>query len=52
MKMSSLKSKAMKTKGQILIKSKIVIDNKILEQINMFTYLMLKLSYEGEGAIA
>jgi len=30
--------------------SKIVTDNIILEQVNMFTYLGCKISYEGEKA--
>jgi hypothetical protein len=39
MEISQLKSKAMAFKGQILIRSKIVIDNTVLEQVNTFMYL-------------
>jgi hypothetical protein len=35
-------------KGQDPIRSKIVIDNKIIEQVNSFTYLGNLISYENE----
>jgi hypothetical protein len=31
------------TLGQVVIRSKIVIDNKVLEQVNTFTYLRCKI---------
>jgi hypothetical protein len=36
MKISTLKSKVMAFRGQVPIRSKIVIDNTILEQVNAF----------------
>jgi hypothetical protein len=39
MNVSSLKSKVIANKGQSQIRSKILIDNTILEQVCMFTYL-------------
>jgi hypothetical protein len=35
-------------KGRDLIKSKTVIDNKIIEQVNSFNYLRNLISYENE----
>jgi hypothetical protein len=35
-------------KGQNLVRSKIVIDNKIIEQVNSFHYLGNVMSYEKE----
>jgi hypothetical protein len=45
MEISSLKSKAMTFKSQVLIRSKTVIDNIILEQIHTFTYLGRQILY-------
>jgi hypothetical protein len=38
----------MEFKGQDPIRRKIVIDNKIIEQVNSFTYLGNLISYENE----
>jgi hypothetical protein len=46
MKISPLKSKLMVFTRQIPIRSKIVTDNTILEEINTFTYLGCNISYE------
>ena len=35
-------------KGQDPLRTKIVIDNKIIEQVNMFNYLGNMISYEKE----
>jgi hypothetical protein len=35
-------------KGQVLVRSKVVIDNTTLEQLNTFTYLECQISYEEE----
>jgi len=35
-------------KGRDPVKTKIVIDNKILKQINLFNYLEIMISYEKE----
>jgi hypothetical protein len=51
MKISTEKSKTMAFCGPEPIKSKIIIDNKIIQQINVFNYLQCSLSYEGEKDI-
>jgi hypothetical protein len=38
-------------KGQVPVRSTIVIDNTILEQMNTFTYLGCKISYEKRKGI-
>jgi hypothetical protein len=38
----------MEFEAQVPIRSKIVIDNSILEQVNTFTYLGCKILYEEE----
>jgi hypothetical protein len=48
MKTFPLKAKVMTFKGQILIRSKIVIDNTMLVQVNIFTYLWYKTLYKEE----
>ena len=48
---SKHKTKTMAFEGPDPIKSKIVIDNKIIEQVNTFNYLG-NLSYEGEKDIS
>jgi len=35
-------------KGRDPVRTKIVIDNKIIEQVNMFNYLRNMISYEKE----
>ena len=35
-------------KGRDPVRTKIVIDNKIIEQVNLFNYLGNVISYEGE----
>ena len=35
-------------KGQGPVRTKIVIDNKVIEQVNSFKYLRNMISYEGE----
>jgi len=35
-------------KGRDPVRTKIVIDNKIIEKVNLFTYLGNMVSYEGE----
>ena len=35
-------------KGRDTVRTKIVIDNKIIEQVNLFNYLGNVISYEGE----
>jgi len=35
-------------KGRDPVRTKIVIDNKIIEQVNLFNYLENMVSYEGE----
>jgi len=42
------KTKWMAFKGQDPMRTKIVIDNKIIEQVNLFNYLGNMASYEGE----
>jgi len=37
--MSAQKTKSMAFKGQDPVRSKIVIDNKIIKQVNLFSYL-------------
>jgi phage major head subunit gpT-like protein len=51
MKISCSKSKTMAFLGQQPVHSKIVIENKILEQVNTFNYLGCHVSYEGEKDI-
>jgi hypothetical protein len=51
MKISPLKSEVMEFKGQVPIRSKILIDNTILEQVCMFTYLGCKISSKEEKDI-
>ncbi|HYS62000.1 MAG TPA: reverse transcriptase family protein [Gemmatimonadales bacterium] len=48
MKISSGKTKTMAFKGKDAIRSKIVIDGKIIEQVNTFRYLGNEMSYQGE----
>jgi hypothetical protein len=38
-------------KGQVPIRSKIVVDNTILEQVDMFAYLGCKISHKEETDI-
>ena len=42
------KTKSMAFKGRDPVRTKIVIDNKIIEQVNMFNYLGNMISYEKE----
>ena len=35
-------------KGRDPVRTKIIIDNKIIEQVNLFNYLGNMVSYEGE----
>jgi hypothetical protein len=42
------KTKSMAFKGRDPVRNKIVIDNKIIEQVNLFNYLGNMLSYEKE----
>jgi hypothetical protein len=51
MKISCSKSKTVAFLGQQSESSKIVIENKILEQVNTFNYLGCHVSYEGENDI-
>jgi hypothetical protein len=51
MKISHQKNKIMAFKGTEPIRSKIVIDNMTLEQVNTFTYLGCNISYQGEKDI-
>jgi len=41
-------TKSMVYTGRDPVRTKIVIDNKIMEQVNMFSYLGNMISYEGE----
>jgi hypothetical protein len=43
---SPVKHKVMVFKEQVPVRNKTVIDNTILEQMNMFTYLAYKILYE------
>jgi len=45
---SAQKTKSMVFKGRDPVRSKIVINNKIIEQVNLFKYLGNMISYEGE----
>ena len=45
---SAQKTKSMAFKGQDPVRTKIVIHNKIIEQVNMFNYLGNMISYEKE----
>ena len=45
---SVLKTKSMAFKGRDPVRTKIVIDNKIIEQVNLFNYLGNMISYEKE----
>jgi len=45
---SAQKTKLMAFKGRDPVRTKIVIDNKIIEQVNLFNYLENMISYEGE----
>jgi hypothetical protein len=51
MKISHHKTKIMASKGTEPIRSKILIDNMILEQVNTFTYLGCNISYLEERDI-
>ena len=51
MKISSTKTKTLAFKGKEPIRSKIVINNKIIKQVNTFHYLGMDLSYRGEADI-
>jgi hypothetical protein len=51
MKISHQKNKIMAFKGTELIRSKIVIYNMMLEQVNTFTYLGCNISYQEEKDI-
>jgi hypothetical protein len=42
------KTKSMTFKGWDLLRTKTVIDGKIIEQVNLFNYLGNMVSYEGE----
>jgi hypothetical protein len=48
---STNKTKTMTFRGRDPIRSKIVINNKIIEQVNTFNYLGCLLSYETEKDI-
>jgi hypothetical protein len=48
MKSNTGKSEVMAFKGRNPIQSKICLNNKIIEQVNMFKYLGYSLSYRGE----
>ena len=43
------KTKSMAIKGRDPVRTKIVIDNKIIEQVNSFHYLVNMISYEKKG---
>ena len=45
------KTKLVAFKGRDPVRTKIVIDNKIIEQINSFNYLRILISYEKEVEI-
>jgi len=45
------KTKFMAFKGRDPVRTKIVIDNKIIEQVNLFNYLENMVFYEGELGI-
>jgi len=47
-RISIQKTKPMAMKGRDSVRTKIVIDNKIIEQVNLFNYLGNMISYEGE----
>jgi hypothetical protein len=51
MKISHKKTKIMAFKGTEPLRSKIVIDNMILEQVNTFKYLVCNISYQEEKDI-
>jgi hypothetical protein len=51
MKTSPLKSKVLACKRQVTIRSKILIDNIILEEVNLLTYLECKKSHKDEKDI-
>jgi hypothetical protein len=51
MKISCRKSKTVAFLGQKPVSSKIVVENKILEQVNTFNYLGCHVSYDGEKDI-
>jgi hypothetical protein len=51
MKISHQKTKIMAFKGTEPIRSKIVIDNMILEEVNTFTYLGCNISYQEDKDI-
>jgi len=42
------KTKSMAFKGRDAVRTKIVIDNKIIQEVNLFNYLGNMISYEGE----
>ena len=42
------KTKSMAFKGRDPVRTKIVIDNKVIGQVNLFNYLGNMMSYEGE----
>ena len=42
------KTKSMAFKGRDPVRTETVIDNKIIEQVNLFNYLGNAISYEGE----
>jgi len=48
MKISIGKTKVMAFHGKEPVRSKIVIDGKAIEQVNVFTYLGTDISYFGE----
>jgi hypothetical protein len=51
MEISHQKTKILAFKGTEPVRSKIVIDNMILEQVNTFTYLGCNISYQEERDI-
>ena len=51
LKISSTKTKTMAFKGRNPVRSKIVINNDIIEQINTFNYLGCSISYQNETDI-
>jgi hypothetical protein len=46
--MSVQKTKSMAFKGRVPVRTKIVIDNQIIEQVNSINYLENMISYEKE----
>jgi hypothetical protein len=51
LKISTSQTKTMAFKGRDPVRSKIVINNNIIQQINTFTYLGCSISYQNEKDI-